>query len=123
MTYSVITRSATRGLCSRRCRDHHGRCVVNVYTVSRFLRDALVQPEWPVEDLAWQDAALCAEVDPEIFFVEKGGSTAPAKRVCRSCEVREFCLQYALDHEDVGRYGIWGGMSERERRHLRRQAA
>jgi WhiB family redox-sensing transcriptional regulator len=65
----------------------------------------------------WQERALCAQVDPELFYPEKGGSTAEAKSVCQRCEVREDCLQDALDHDD--RFGIWGGLSERERRKLR----
>jgi WhiB family redox-sensing transcriptional regulator len=69
---------------------------------------------------SWQDRALCAQTDPEAFFPEKGGSTREAKRVCRSCEVRTECLEYALEHDE--RFGIWGGLSERERRRLRRQA-
>jgi WhiB family redox-sensing transcriptional regulator len=72
-------------------------------------------------ELGWQDKALCAEVDPEIFYPEKGGSTREAKMVCRSCEVRASCLEYALEHDE--RFGIFGGMSERERRRLKRQAA
>lgn len=67
---------------------------------------------------AWQDRALCAQTDPEAFFPEKGGSTREAKRVCRSCEVRAECLEYALEHDE--RFGIWGGLSERERRRLKR---
>jgi WhiB family redox-sensing transcriptional regulator len=73
-----------------------------------------------VEALGWQDRALCAQTDPEAFFPEKGGSTREAKKVCRSCEVRAECLEYALEHDE--RFGIWGGMSERERRRLKRQA-
>ena len=69
---------------------------------------------------SWQDRALCAQTDPEAFFPEKGGSTREAKRVCRSCEVRSECLEYALGHDE--RFGIWGGLSERERRRLKRQA-
>ncbi len=68
----------------------------------------------------WQDRALCAQTDPEAFFPEKGGSTREAKRVCRSCEVRTECLEYALQHDE--RFGIWGGLSERERRRLKREA-
>jgi len=74
-------------------------------------------------ELRWQDKALCAEVDPEIFYPEKGGSTLAPKAVCRRCEVRAECLEYALEHEDAGRFGIWGGMSERERRRLKSQRA
>jgi WhiB family redox-sensing transcriptional regulator len=65
----------------------------------------------------WQDRAVCAQTDPEIFFPHKGGSTREAKKVCRGCEVREECLRYALDNDE--RFGIFGGLSERERRKLR----
>ncbi|WP_159620243.1 WhiB family transcriptional regulator [Ruania rhizosphaerae] len=70
--------------------------------------------------LSWQERALCAQTDPEAFFPEKGGSTREAKRVCVSCEVRAECLEYALAHDE--RFGIWGGLSERERRKLKRRA-
>ena len=74
----------------------------------------------PDETLAWQVDALCAQTDPEAFFPEKGGSTREAKRICDSCEVRSECLTYALENDE--RFGIWGGLSERERRKLRRDA-
>ena len=70
--------------------------------------------------LAWQEEALCAQTDPEAFFPEKGGSTREAKRVCQVCPVRAECLDYALANDE--RFGIWGGMSERERRRLKRAA-
>lgn len=74
----------------------------------------------PVEgELAWQVDALCAQTDPEAFFPEKGGSTREAKRVCAACLVRQECLDYAMDNDE--RFGIWGGLSERERRRLRRE--
>jgi WhiB family redox-sensing transcriptional regulator len=66
----------------------------------------------------WQDRALCAQTDPEAFFPEKGGSTREAKKICLGCEVRHECLEYALEHDE--RFGIWGGLSERERRRLKR---
>ena len=83
------------------------------------LAQVFISPD-EVDELDWQDRALCAQTDPEAFFPEKGGSTREAKRVCRSCEVRAECLEYALEHDE--RFGIWGGMSERERRRLKRQA-
>ena len=70
--------------------------------------------------LSWQERALCAQTDPEAFFPEKGGSTREAKRVCSSCDVRAECLDYALANDE--RFGIWGGLSERERRKLKRRA-
>jgi len=72
------------------------------------------------EEPDWQERALCAQTDPEAFFPEKGGSTREAKRICSGCEVRAECLDYALAHDE--RFGIWGGLSERERRRLRRPA-
>jgi WhiB family redox-sensing transcriptional regulator len=70
--------------------------------------------------LAWQADSLCAQTDPEAFFPEKGGSTRDAKTICGSCEVRTQCLEYALQNDE--RFGIWGGLSERERRKLRKRA-
>lgn len=67
----------------------------------------------------WQDQALCAQTDPEAFFPEKGGSTREAKRICKACAVRDECLEYALEHDE--RFGIWGGLSDRERRRLKKQ--
>lgn len=72
------------------------------------------------EDQDWQERALCAQTDPEAFFPEKGGSTREAKRICAGCEVRSECLEYALEHDE--RFGIWGGLSERERRRIKRRA-
>lgn len=66
----------------------------------------------------WQERALCAQTDPEAFFPEKGGSTREAKRICSGCEVKAECLEYALGNDE--RFGIWGGLSERERRRLKR---
>jgi len=71
-------------------------------------------------DLSWLDQAACLEVGTEFHFPEKGGSAREAKLLCRGCEVRERCLEYALEHSEAG---IWGGMSERERRRLKRGAA
>lgn len=71
------------------------------------------------QPLAWQREALCAQTDPEAFFPEKGGSTRDAKKICTTCDVRDACLEYALSNDE--RFGIWGGLSERERRKLKRK--
>jgi len=78
------------------------------------------QPTNDDDVLAWQADSLCAQTDPEAFFPEKGGSTREAKKICGSCEVRTHCLDYALANDE--RFGIWGGLSERERRKLRKLA-
>lgn len=67
---------------------------------------------------AWQSLANCLGVDPDLFFPERGASTREAKEVCRACVVREECLEYAIVNGE--KFGIWGGMSERERRRVRR---
>lgn len=72
------------------------------------------------DPLAWQADALCSQTDPEAFFPEKGGSTREAKKICSQCTVRAECLEYALANDE--RFGIWGGLSERERRRLKRIA-
>ncbi|KQT89369.1 hypothetical protein ASG49_16465 [Marmoricola sp. Leaf446] len=72
------------------------------------------------EDPGWAERGLCAQTDPEAFFPEKGGSTREAKKVCLTCDVRQECLEYALAHDE--RFGIWGGLSERERRKLKKRA-
>lgn len=64
----------------------------------------------------WREDALCAQTDPDEFFPEKGGTSRHAKAVCERCTVAAECLDYALDSQE--RYGIWGGLSERERRAL-----
>jgi WhiB family redox-sensing transcriptional regulator len=72
-------------------------------------------------DPDWRERALCAQTDPEAFFPEKGGSSREAKKVCRSCEVRPECLEDALRRGE--RFGVWGGLTEGERRKLARATA
>lgn len=69
----------------------------------------------------WMQGASCASADPEAFFPLKGGSSRAAKNVCLRCDVRAECLAYALEHDE--RFGIWGGVSERERARMRRRLA
>ena len=86
-----------------------------------YLIDGLLDEEGAEEGgLSWQERSLCAQTDPEAFFPEKGGSTREAKKVCVGCDVRSECLEYALANDE--RFGIWGGLSERERRKLKKRA-
>jgi WhiB family redox-sensing transcriptional regulator len=73
------------------------------------------------QERSWQAKANCMGVDPDLFFPERGASTREAKEVCKGCVVREDCLEHALANGE--KFGIWGGMSERERRRLRRARA
>jgi len=73
------------------------------------------------EELKWQDQASCLGMDPDLFFPERGASTREAKGICARCRVKVDCLEYALANGE--KFGIWGGMSERERRRIRRMRA
>ena len=79
--------------------------------VGRILAASLALPA-PGER-EWQDGALCAETDPEAFFIEKGGSSRTAKRICARCPVAAECLEYAL--RTFEREGVWGGLTATER--------
>jgi len=74
------------------------------------------------DDLSWRADALCAQTDPSAFYPEAGQADVSevAKKVCGHCDVRSKCLEYALVNKEV--YGIWGGLSERERRRLRKRS-
>lgn len=79
--------------------------------------DNYYAPDLMGEDpLEWQNGALCSQTDPELFFPLKGGSTKAAKKVCAECDVRDRCLEYALQNNE--QFGIWGGVSERARRQM-----
>jgi len=68
-------------------------------------------------DVSWHDRAACRGVNTDLFFPAKGQPASPAKAVCEGCEVRVECLDFAMV---TGQYhGIWGGLSERQRRKLR----
>lgn len=69
----------------------------------------------------WRDAAACRDADTAIFFRERGENATAAKAVCAGCPVREACLEYALVAFE--RFGVWGGLSEVERRRLRAKRA
>ncbi|MFB7836133.1 WhiB family transcriptional regulator [Streptomyces sp. NPDC056056] len=66
----------------------------------------------------WSEGAACRTADPDELFVE-GAAQNKAKAVCAGCPVRTECLAHALDHRIE--HGIWGGMTERERRALLRR--
>jgi WhiB family redox-sensing transcriptional regulator len=68
-------------------------------------------------DHSWHEKALCRELGPRLFFVERGeefNAILCAKEVCRECPVQARCLEYATVNS-IG-YGIWGGMTAEERR-------
>lgn len=85
-------------------------------TILRMLIDTITTITSP--DLDWQQEALCAQTGADFFFPEPGSSVREAKRICGMCPIRSACLEWALDNDE--RFGVWGGLSEKERLELRR---
>jgi WhiB family redox-sensing transcriptional regulator len=67
----------------------------------------------------WRDLAECQYTDPDLFYPERGCPSRSAKAICFRCPVRAECLDYAMEHNET--WGIWGGLSERQRATLRRE--
>jgi len=70
----------------------------------------------------WQRHGACYGKGPDMWFPPRGTSRhriLDAKRICAGCPIRQKCLDYALWHGE--RQGIWGGLTEAERRHLKTQ--
>lgn len=74
----------------------------------------------PLVDQDWRAEASCSKTDPELWFAVGALEHKRAKNICRDCPVRRQCLSYAMDAPVD--HGIWGGLTERERRRFRRQA-
>jgi WhiB family redox-sensing transcriptional regulator len=75
---------------------------------------------------AWQADAACRGVGAALFFPERGtdvrARVPEAKAICAGCPVRQECLEYALCLPfPQSRYGIWGGLTEKERRQVRQE--
>lgn len=66
----------------------------------------------------WREKAACADEDPELFFPGRQNLAVLAKEVCKRCEVRVACLEYALANNE--QYGVWGGATELERSEIKR---
>ena len=65
----------------------------------------------------WRELAACRGTHLEVFFPGRGETAGPARQVCAACPVRQPCLDYAITSRIA--YGVWGGLTERERRALR----
>src|SRR4051794_721626 len=76
---------------------------------------AAITEDWTLE---WASQARCSSQDPDALFV-RGKAQHDAKAICRTCPVLAECLAEALDNRTE--FGVWGGMTERERRALLRK--
>lgn len=129
MAISDVTRRARSAAMRRANHDrwHDGpleacaRCATTPATtgggVGMSDDDLFTRVRGPVGE--WAEEALCANhPDQDLWFPERGASTAEAKAICRVCPVQQPCLEYAIANGE--KFGIWGGRSERERRRIRR---
>ena len=99
----------------------------SITLVSDHIVNAFTSKVWKVHPtMDWRHRSACLDEDPELFFPI--GNTGPAimqieeaKQVCRRCDVREQCLAWALEAGQD--HGVWGGLSEDERRALKRRNA
>lgn len=86
--------------------------------LNRFLMAFSPRPTYAASE-EWRDEAACAGLDTNIFFPVTEAEAAQAKSVCASCPVREECLEWAISTRQGD--GVWGGLTEDERRRLRRR--
>ena len=77
--------------------------------------------EWLIDDsdYEWQDGAACRGANADLFFPERGASTKTAKAICQTCNVQLACLDFAIEHRM--KFGVWGGMSDKQRRQVARE--
>jgi WhiB family redox-sensing transcriptional regulator len=76
----------------------------------------IVQTERIATDYSWQERGSCRGVDSELFFPASEDEAISGKAICTTCPVRVACLAFALERNE--RFGIWGGLTERERGRL-----
>lgn len=89
------------------------------------MRHIPIEVSIPFEKPQWMADAACGGASQNTFFPGRGESIKAAQEICAGCPVREPCLEYAIANRE--KWGIWGGLSERQRRRIardrRREAA
>lgn len=83
--------------------------------------DLKALPTDPSPPDMWQDQAACYGIDPDVFFPTSEEEAGPALAYCNACRSRETCLSWALKNGE--RYGVWGGLTEQQRRRIIRFVA
>jgi WhiB family redox-sensing transcriptional regulator len=83
--------------------------------------DLKTLPHDPSPPDMWQDQAACHGIDPDVFFPTSEEEAGPALAFCGACEIRQTCLAWALKNGE--RYGVWGGLTEQQRRRVVRFVA
>ena len=69
----------------------------------------------------WQEEGACRGIEPEVFFPVSDEEAGPAKAICSACDVQRECLAFSFQNRE--RYGVWGGVTEKERIEMVRRGA
>ncbi len=72
-----------------------------------------------ITEITWRNRGACNGLDPAVFFPDSEENAEEAKSICAECVVRLSCLEHALAVRE--RDGVWGGLTEKERRRMIRQ--
>lgn len=72
-----------------------------------------------ISDTGWMEQGACRDYPPNVFFPSDSIGVAAAKKICAGCVVIDVCKEYALSNHIEN--GVWGGMSERDHRRIRKQ--
>ncbi|MFM8998909.1 MAG: WhiB family transcriptional regulator [Actinomycetota bacterium] len=83
--------------------------------------DLRTLPQNPLPPDMWQEDAACHGIAPDVFFPTSEEEAGPALAYCGGCRSREVCLAWALKNGE--RYGVWGGLTEQQRRRIARYVA
>lgn len=76
----------------------------------------------PFEGQRWRARAACRDTPTSVFFPDRGETEVrEARRVCAACPVKAECLEYGAGQAQWQRFGVWGGLTEKERREWLRQ--
>ncbi|HEY7824133.1 MAG TPA: WhiB family transcriptional regulator [Acidimicrobiia bacterium] len=100
-------------ICGRERRVNSSRSRQTTCASCRYMSQAIVPGDWV-------EQALCAQVDPELFWPEQvnGSQTKKAQEICMRCPVIDRCLSYAIESNQV--QGIWGGLTPQVRAQYRK---
>ena len=83
--------------------------------------DLQTLPADPSPPDMWRERAACFGIDPDTFFPVTEDEAGAALTYCGACKIRQECLAWALKNGE--RYGVWGGMTEQQRRRIQRRVA
>lgn len=107
----------------RMTEQEHEEIVIRARRIQQDIASVAIQKTYIQMDPRqhWDVLGLCAQVGPDPFYLDRGGSSEDAKKICAQCEVQPDCLGAALATPPDQDFGIWGGTTKDERVEIRKQ--